>query len=122
MTGAQLRLPSVAFVLHHFTSVCVPPGHPPSMPRWEPMHPDFLEALGVLAGLRIGYAEALRALIPVAERLDQPRPSYWRVRRFLMAERRRRRLRADRRDQIISDVLAGLVMRPLFDATQAIRS
>jgi hypothetical protein len=89
------------------------------MPRWEPMHRDFADGLRILAGLQLGYAEAWRALIPVAGRIDEPRPTYWRVRRFLIAERRHRQLREDRRDRIVADLLAGLVMRPLFDATQA---
>jgi len=75
-----------------------------------------------MAGSDVGYAEAWRALIPVAERLDTPRPTYWRVRRFLLSERRRQVVRRDRRQQIVADLLAGLVKRPRIDATQAFRS
>jgi hypothetical protein len=83
-----------------------------------PLHDDYAEALRLLAGVEIAYAEALRALIPVARRLGVPRPSYSRVRRFIQAERARKRRGRNRRDEIIQDLLAGLVKRPLWRATQ----
>ena len=73
------------------------------------MHEDFAAALRLLAGFELPHAEAWRLLIPVAERLDLPRPSYWRVRRFLIAERERRaRIRAEV-DPVITDLLAGFL-------------
>jgi hypothetical protein len=89
------------------------------VPRWEPLHPEFRRALRVLAALDLCYAEAWRALIPVAVRIDRPRPSYWIVRRVLIAERRRLAERRARRDRIVADLLTGLVKRPLYEATQA---
>lgn len=86
------------------------------MPRWPPTHPDFLAALRVLAGLEVSHAEAWRALVPTAVRIGEPRPSYWKVRRRLIAERRRLKLRAERRaeiEQIVGELLAGLVLVPL---------
>jgi hypothetical protein len=82
------------------------------MPRWPPLDEDFREALRILAGFEVGYAEALRALIPVAERIDRPRPSYWRVRRFLIDERRRRDRAAEVRNRVLSDLLQGRFPRP----------
>jgi hypothetical protein len=72
----------------------------------------------MLAPVDLGYAEAWRLLRPVSARIGVPRPSYWRVRRFLIEERRRVRLRRERRDRILADLMAGLIKRPLFDATQ----
>jgi len=83
-----------------------------------PLHDDYAQALRVLAGVELAYAEAWRALIPVAHRLGIPRPSYSRVRRFMQVERERERRGRDRRDEIIQDLLAGLVKRPLWRATQ----
>jgi hypothetical protein len=82
------------------------------------MHRDFAEGLRMLAPVDLGYAEAWRLLRPVSARIGVPRPSYWRVRRFLIEERRRVRLRRERRDRILADLMAGLIKRPLFDATQ----
>jgi hypothetical protein len=72
----------------------------------------------MLAPLEAGYAESWRMLRPVSARIGVPRPSYWRVRRFLLSERRRVRIRRERRDRILADLFAGLVKKPLFDATQ----
>ncbi|MDQ2984592.1 MAG: hypothetical protein M3R70_11840 [Actinomycetota bacterium] len=77
-----------------------------------------MQALRLLARLDVTYAEACRALIPVASRRGLTRPSYFTVRRFLAAERLRRKRAADLRDEIVADVLAGLVLRPLWRATQ----
>ena len=79
------------------------------MPRWEPMHRDFDRALRILAGFDVSYAEAWRLLATTAARLDLPRPSYWRVRRFLLRERRRRELAREMVEPVISDLIAGLV-------------
>lgn len=86
------------------------------------MHPEFRLALRILATTEVPPAEALRLLIPTAARLGVARPSYSSVRRILLSERAlhegRRRRRA-RRDQIVADLLSGLVMRPLWLATRA---
>ncbi len=82
------------------------------MPRAEPLHPDFARALQILASVDVSYAEAWRLLRPVAARLDRPRPSYWRVRRALEQERRRRERAHAHVEQVISDLLAGLIPRP----------
>jgi hypothetical protein len=92
------------------------------MPRWEPLSKEYVEALRLLARMELSYAESLRALIPVAVRTGEPRPSYWRVRRFLIIERRRIAERREIVDQVVADLLAGLVMRPLGVATQAVSS
>jgi hypothetical protein len=84
-----------------------------------PLDDDLLAALRLLARLEIGYAEAWRALIPVAARHGLARPSYYTVRRVLDEERRRRKRAAERRDEILADLLSGLVLRPLWRATQA---
>lgn len=73
-----------------------------------PPHPDFLLALRVLDATGMPYAEAWRMLRPVAARLGVPRPSYSTVRRFLVAERRRKRERLDELDRVLADVFRGL--------------
>lgn len=73
------------------------------------MHPDFERSLRILAGLAVSYAEAWRLLTRTADRLDEPRPSYWRVRRFVEAERRQRAEARDALEPLIADLLAGLV-------------
>ena len=82
------------------------------MPRWPPLHPEYEAALVGLARFEVGYAEAVRRLIPLEERLGVGRPTYWRVRRFLLAERRRleleRRERRELAEQIFRDLCAGL--------------
>jgi len=83
-----------------------------SVPRAEPLHPDFARALQVLASVDVSYAEAWRLLRPVAARLDRPRPSYSRVRRALEHERRQRARSQANVERVISDLLAGLVPRP----------
>ena len=81
------------------------------MPRWEPLDPDFVEALRLLAPLDLPYAEQWRRLRPVAARLDVPRPSYWRVRRrairlkIVVAER------DARRERVMRDLFRGMVPR-----------
>jgi hypothetical protein len=60
----------------------------------------------------VSYAEALRRLIPVANRLGEPRPTYWLVRRFLRSERAElERQRTERRrlaEDVFVDVMKGL--------------
>ena len=90
----------------------------PSIAYRPPLHRDFLTALRLLARVELAYAEAWRALIPVAMRVGQPRPSYSTVRRLVDAERCRLITRRRRRDEILADLLAGLVKRPLWRATQ----
>jgi hypothetical protein len=81
------------------------------IPRQEPLHPEFARALQILAATDVSYAEAWRLLRPVAARLDRPRPSYFLLRRALERERRHReRLRAHV-EQVVSDLLAGLIPR-----------
>jgi len=86
------------------------------MPRWSPVHPAFTFALRRLAKEDVPSAEALRRLIPIAERLGQPRPSYWWVRRFMIDERLRLELRRADRERLIErtvvPLLAGRVPRP----------
>ena len=78
------------------------------MARPPGLHRDFAVALRVLDAAGMPYAEALRLLIPVAARLGIPRPSYPTVRRFLIAERRRKARRMDVLDRVLADLLRGL--------------
>jgi hypothetical protein len=86
------------------------------MPRWEPLHPEFVAALEQLAARDVTNAEAWRLLIPVAKRIGLPRPTYWNVRRRLMVERRlralRRRDRDELRERVIVPLVIGRVPRP----------
>lgn len=86
--------------------------HRGRVPRWPPLHPDYEAALDALARLEVSYAEALRRLLPLEEQLGIGRP-YWKVRRYLKAERDRLNLlRAERRklrDDVMHDLMAGLV-------------
>jgi hypothetical protein len=89
------------------------------MPRWPPLDPDYEAALRALARMEVSYAEALRRLIPLENRLRVPRPTYWKVRRFLIEERREvARERAARRqlaEDVLYDLMAGLSpIRRLF--------
>jgi hypothetical protein len=89
------------------------------MPRWPPLHPDYAAALTALARMDVSYAEALRRLIPLENRLGEPRPTYWLVRRFLAAERvELARVRAERRElaeDVFVDLMKGLVpLRRLY--------
>jgi hypothetical protein len=85
------------------------------VPRWEPLDPDFVEALRLLGPLDLPYAEQWRRLRPVAARLGVPRPTYWRVRRTAIrlsaVERVERAEREARRERVLRDLLAGLVPR-----------
>jgi hypothetical protein len=72
-----------------------------------PVHPEFIAALRILDAFGMPYAEAWRLLRPVAARLDVARPSYSSVRRILIAERERKRRRADELDQLLADLFAG---------------
>ena len=76
------------------------------MPRWEPLHPDFVVAMRVLDSFGMPYAELWRQLIPVAVRLGIPRPSYWRVWRFVIADRRRKQKNTDALDRVLCDLAA----------------
>lgn len=61
----------------------------------------------MLDAVGMRYAEAWRMLIPVSARLNEPRPSYFTVRRILMAERKRKRERAEELDRVLSDMFRG---------------
>lgn len=76
-----------------------------------PVHPEFVRALRILDALGMAYAESQRMLVPVAIRLGIPRPSYYTVRRILIAERARKRRNADDLDRLLSDLFAGRVPR-----------
>ena len=76
------------------------------MPRWEPLHPDYVIAMRVLDALGMPYAELWRQLIPVSARLDIPRPSYWRVRRFVIADRKRRSKNTEALNRVLCDLFA----------------
>jgi hypothetical protein len=76
------------------------------MPRWEPIHPDYVIAVRVLDAFGMPYAELWRQLIPVSERLGIPRPSYWRVRRFAIADRRRKDRNTEALDRVLCDLFA----------------
>jgi len=79
------------------------------------LDPLFEPELRRLAHTTATYTEAWRALIPVAKRLERPRPSYDSVRRFVAAERERlrdaelRRLR--QQERVINPLLAGRIPR-----------
>lgn len=77
------------------------------MARWEPLHPEFAEAMRSLDRDGLPYAELWRALIPVAMTIDEPRPTYWRVRRFAIAERQRRAERRELIEAIADEILGG---------------
>jgi hypothetical protein len=76
------------------------------VPRWEPIHPDYVVAMRVLDSFGMPYAELWRQLIPVAVRLGIPRPSYWRVRRFVIADRRRQAKNTEALDRVMCDLFA----------------
>jgi hypothetical protein len=60
----------------------------------------------VLDAFGMRYAELWRQLIPVSERLGVPRPSYWRVRRFAIADRRRKDRNTEALDRVLCDLFA----------------
>lgn len=72
-----------------------------------PVHREFVLALRVLDAFEMPYAEAWRLLRPVAARLGVPRPSYSTVRRVVIAERERKRRRADELDRLLADLFSG---------------
>jgi len=82
-----------------------------AVPPVDPLHPEFARGLQILASIDVSYAEAWRLLRPVASRLDRPRPSYWHVRRVLEQERRRRERSRAQVEEVVSDLLAGLIPR-----------
>jgi hypothetical protein len=79
------------------------------VPRWQPVQPEFVRALHLLAALDCPYAEAYRRIRPLAFRLDVPRPSYKRVSRIMRDERRRIAVRDAVLEETLGDILAGLV-------------
>ena len=81
------------------------------VPRWEPVRPEFVRALHLLAALDCPYAEAYRRLRPLAQHLDMPRPSYKRVSRIMRDERRRIELRDTALEEVLGDVLSGFALR-----------
>ncbi len=81
------------------------------MPRWEPVRPEFVRALQLLAALDCPYAEAYRRLRPLAARLDVPRPSYKRVSRIMREERRRLSAQDAVLEEMLGDVLTGFAFR-----------
>jgi hypothetical protein len=60
----------------------------------------------VLDALGMPYAELWRQLIPVSTRLGIPRPSYWRVRRFVIADRKRRSKNTEALNRVLCDLFA----------------
>jgi hypothetical protein len=72
-----------------------------------PVHREFVLALRILGAFGMPYAAAWRLLRPVAARLGTPRPSYFTVRRVLIAERERKRRNADELDRLLADLFAG---------------
>ena len=82
------------------------------MPRWDPVHPEFVQAIRILDAEGMPYAELWRLLRPVAARIGQPRPSYARVRRAVIVERRVKQWRKERIDRITSAMVKGLFPWP----------
>jgi len=78
----------------------------------ETLHPAFRRELRRLAARGVPPAEALRRLIPVAARVDLPRPSYATVRRVLKEEAAAVARARERRERVLAQVLAGRVPRP----------
>ena len=78
----------------------------------EPLRPELEDAMRTLAERDISYADAGRALAPVATRIRRPRPSYWTVLAFMREQRqeldaaRRRREHAERK---VGGMIAGRV-------------
>ena len=79
------------------------------MARWPPLHPDYVAALDALARMEVSYAEALRRLIPLENRLGNPRPTYWLVRRRLIAQRAELERRRTQRRQLAEDIFVDLM-------------
>ncbi len=88
------------------------------MPRWEPLHPEFVVAIRALDADGLPYAEMWRRLAPVAARLGEPRPSYWRVRRRVIEERRLKALRTALADAVLEELLLGKAPWSLFRALE----
>ncbi|HEX6702936.1 MAG TPA: hypothetical protein VF101_19590 [Gaiellaceae bacterium] len=84
-----------------------------------PIDRRFVAALRSLDYRGLSYAEAWRLLLPVAERIGLPRPSYFSVRRTLIVERRRRARRKAAYDRVLGAVIAGRV--PSLEAVEALR-
>jgi hypothetical protein len=74
-----------------------------------PVHREFVLALRIVDAIGMPYAEAWRALRPVAARLGVPRPSYSSVRRIVIAERARKKQNADELDMLLVDLFSGRV-------------
>jgi hypothetical protein len=60
----------------------------------------------VLDSFGMPYAELWRQLIPVSARLGIPRPSYWCVRRFVIADRRRKTNNTEALNRVLCDLFA----------------
>lgn len=58
----------------------------------------------VLDSFGMPYAELWRQLIPVSARLGIPRPSYWRDRRFVIVDRRRKTENTEALDRVLCDL------------------
>jgi hypothetical protein len=78
----------------------------------EPLHRDFVVAMRALDADGMPYAEMWRLLIPVAARAGVPRPSYWRVREFLIDERIRKDARIEETDELLRDFTRGYAGLP----------
>ena len=92
-------------MLHHSRHACAFSRHREPVPRWEPLHPDYVIAMRVLDSFGMPYAELWRQLIPVSARLGIPRPSYWRVRRFVIADRKRKDKNTDGLSRVLRDLM-----------------
>jgi hypothetical protein len=88
-----------------------------AMPRWQPLHPAFERAIRDEA-LKASYAELWRRLIPIANAVGEPRPSYWIVRRRALEERRRRLADGRLAEELVADILVGRYPRALSRVMQ----
>ena len=68
-------------------------------------------ALRPLALRGVPYAEAWRRLIPVAVRIEKPRPSYKLVREFMERERELGARRRAARDEVLVDLAKQRIPR-----------
>ena len=80
-----------------------------------PVHREFVLALRIIDAMGMPYADAWRALRPVAARLGIPRPSYSSVRRIVIAERACKQRNADELDMLLADLLSGRVPNVWLD-------
>jgi hypothetical protein len=61
----------------------------------------------VLDSFGLPYAELWRLLRPVSARLGVPKPTYWRVRRFVIADRPRKTENTEALNRVLCDLFAG---------------